>query len=170
MIFEPSGGPQVDNDYRPGDTAATVVLGMPEVGYGSFYISDGATAARNTIGATKALGDNTAASSGYEGRDARQPAAATAAIVGFVGLLRFPTGYVASAVAGAAEFAQVQAYGYFEDAKLDVAVAEGANLVAEDATDDLITVGGAWAATIRTVAVALQADVAGLGDVFLFAL
>lgn len=169
MRFQ-DGGPKIDNDYRPGGTSATVGLGVPELGAGSFYVSDAGTAAKNTIGATKCLADNTAATSGYEGRQVTQPAAATAALAGFVGLLMEATGYVASGVAGAAEFGHIQCYGYFEDACLDTAVVEGANLVAEDATNDLITVAGAWAATIRTVAVALQDDAAGLGDVFLFAL
>jgi len=156
----------------------TVDMSVAEKGFASFRIADGATAAKNTVGATKAIAMVAAATAGFVGRDVLQPHGTNAPIVGVVGLLETPTGYVASGVAGVAEFGYLQVYGYFDDALLDTSVAAAADLVGEAETNDLITATietpdsgtgtvNCYGSSQKTVAVAMEADTAGVGDVFL---
>lgn len=184
MLFKQAGpGDQIYSKLESSGTTApvnTVLLANPEQGLATFRIADGTTAGTNTVGGTKAVAAISAATAGFYGIDVLQPDGTDAPIIAVVGLLAKAIGAVSSGVAAAeVEFGQVQCYGYFDDALLDAAVAAGVDLVGESGTNDLITATveapdsgtgtvNCYADLQRTVAEALEADAAGIGDVFLF--
>lgn len=183
MWFSQAGpGDWIQSKMESSGTTApanTVIMANPEQGFATYRVLDATTAAQNTLGAVKAMVVVASATTGFLGCEVLMPHAANAPIAGVVGLLAKPCGLVASAVASPqVEFGDLQVYGYFHDACMDVGVSSAVPLVGEAGTNDLITetiitadsgtgTVTAFGPTQKVVAVALEDDSSGLGDVFL---
>lgn len=170
MIYE-----QLESTGTSTSPANTQHFFAPEQGFMTMSILLQSTvASEGDRGAAKVVADNTEAGAGYLGITGTRYVAATptGGRDAFCGILS--KNLLESTAVNDREQAEVQCYGYFQDAVVNTDTTINQRLAPETATDGLVDVStyasNAAVTLVRCGAIALEADTAGAADVFLCAM